>query len=56
MRIQRLSWAGVKLQTPDVTALIDPLVDVSMLERLQDSVLVLGAANADAYETGYRNA
>ncbi len=34
MKVQRLSWAGVKLETPGTTALIDPLVDVSRLERL----------------------
>lgn len=34
LKIKRLSWAGIKLEAQDIIAVIDPLENVSRLERL----------------------
>ena len=50
LRIQRLAWAGIRLQLPQSTLFIDPLVDPDAWgSALKDPLIPVGDAVGDAY-------
>ena len=50
LRIQRLAWAGIRLQLPKATLFIDPLVDPKRWgPALADRLVPVGDAVGDAY-------
>jgi L-ascorbate metabolism protein UlaG (beta-lactamase superfamily) len=50
LRIQRLAWAGIRLQLPQATLFIDPLIDPeSWGPALKDSMIPVGDAVGDTY-------
>lgn len=50
LRIQRLAWAGIRLQLPQATLFIDPLVDPDAWgTALKDSLIPVGDAVGDTY-------
>lgn len=50
LRIQRLAWAGIRLQLPQSTLFIDPLIDPDAWgSALKDPLIPVGDAVGDAY-------
>lgn len=50
LRIQRLAWAGIRLQLPQATLFIDPLVNPDTWgPALKDSLIPVGDAVGDTY-------
>lgn len=50
LRIQRLAWAGIRLQLPQATLLIDPLVDPDAWgTALKDPLIPVGDTVGDTY-------
>lgn len=50
LRIQRLAWAGIRLQLPQATLFIDPLIDPEAWgSALKDSLISVGDAVGDAF-------
>lgn len=50
LRIQRLAWAGIRLQLPQATLFIDPLIDPeSWGPALKDTLIPVGDAVGDTY-------
>ncbi|UNK44026.1 MBL fold metallo-hydrolase [Luteimonas sp. S4-F44] len=49
LRIQRLAWAGIRLQLPGATLFIDPLIDAQVWgEALADTLVAVNDGAADA--------
>lgn len=50
LRIQRLAWAGIRLQLPQATLFIDPLINTDAWgTALADSLIPVGDAIGDTY-------
>lgn len=50
LRIQRLAWAGIRLQLPQATLFIDPLINTDAWgQALADSLIPVGDAVGDTY-------
>ncbi|MCF7220631.1 MBL fold metallo-hydrolase [Marilutibacter chinensis] len=50
LRVQRLAWAGIRLQLPQASLLIDPLASTDAWgDRLADPLVPVGAIEGNAY-------
>jgi len=50
LRVQRLAWAGIRLQLPQATLFIDPLINTKVWESsLKDTMIPLGGAPGDRF-------
>jgi len=50
LRIQRLAWAGVRLQLPGATLFIDPLIDTAVWDKsLPDRMIPVDDATGDTF-------